>query len=89
MSLIVSLLLAQVTPAAPVVVVAVPKKERKICREQEGTGSRLGGVRECHTATEWKSLQGEIDGRDVNTMMNTKGTNSGASSNGATGGGIR
>lgn len=84
MSLVIALLLAQVAPAGPVVVTAPPKKERKICRELESTGSRLGGVRECHTATEWKSLQGETDGRDVNTMMNVKGLNSGATGDGAT-----
>jgi len=30
--------------------------DKKICRRTETTGSILGGKRQCHTKTEWKSI---------------------------------
>ena len=41
---------ASATTAAP----AKPKKEVKICRTQEITGSRIGGRSVCKTADEWR-----------------------------------
>ncbi|MGH6706057.1 MAG: hypothetical protein ACREB1_04535 [Sphingomicrobium sp.] len=39
------------TPAAQK---ETPKEERKICKREDSTESRLGGKRICMTAEEWK-----------------------------------
>ena len=33
-----------------------PADERKICRKEQSTGSRLGGKRICHTKAEWDEI---------------------------------
>lgn len=43
-----------------------PKPERKICRAVQSTGSILGGKKECHTKSEWRSL----DDRDQSDREN-------------------
>lgn len=42
------------TPA-PAVAAEAPKAERKICRRDATSESRLGGKRICLTAAEWKA----------------------------------
>lgn len=55
-----------------------PVKERKVCKQIAGaTGSRLGGGRECHTASEWKAMQTEVSERALNDLNNVKGYGSG------------
>ena len=68
--------LAAQTPTVTVVA-EQPKKERRICKDVDATGSRLGGARECHTASEWKAQQTVLNERDGNELMNTKGYGSG------------
>lgn len=44
------------TPStAPVAQKETPKEERKICKREGSTESRLGGKRICLTAEEWKA----------------------------------
>ena len=47
----------QSTPAAPA-------SERRICRNEESTSSRLGTRRVCRTAAEWEALTRNTD-RDL------------------------
>ena len=47
-----------VVPAAPA---AKPKKEAKICRTQEITGTRMGGRSVCKTADEWRIEKDEAE----------------------------
>jgi len=56
----------QPTPATP------PAKPKVICEKQEQLGSRLGGVKVCHTKEEWDALRAEAR-RDLelNQRMNT------------------
>lgn len=77
--MILSLLLGLVVQNPQVTVVGEkPAKERKICKQLQGTtGSRMGGSRECHTASQWKAMQSELSERAVNEMMNAKGYNAG------------
>ena len=77
--MIVTLLLGLALQNPQVTVVGdKPVKERKICKQVEGsTGSRLGGARECRTESEWKAMQTELSERDINTMMNTSGQHAG------------
>jgi predicted transglutaminase-like cysteine proteinase len=44
------------TQAAPQAAEA-PKAERKICKREEATESRLGGKRVCLTAQQWRERQ--------------------------------
>lgn len=44
--------------------VAKPKAEKKICRQANTTGTRLGAARTCHTAAEWADI-------DANNAGNT------------------
>lgn len=54
------------TPAAPpAAAVEAPKKERKICRREDATESRLGGKRICLTAAEWQARSGNGDSRGL------------------------
>lgn len=73
LALLVSLAAQDPTPMPA----AKAKSERKICKDLESTGSRLGGARECHTAAQWKALQNQLDGRDINALNNIKGLNAG------------
>ena len=65
------LLLASDTPAAtpPVspapTTAEAPKAERKICRREEATESRLGGKRICLTAAEWQARSNGGDSRGL------------------------
>ena len=53
-------------PAAPAPATAeAPKKERKICRREEATESRLGGKRICLTAAEWQARSAGGDNRGL------------------------
>ena len=36
---------------------------KQICRMIGDTGSRLGRYRACHTAQEWRNLEGEVPGQ--------------------------
>ena len=47
-----------VVPAAPA---AKPKKEAKICRTEEITGTRMGGRSVCKTADEWQLQKQEAE----------------------------
>jgi hypothetical protein len=40
---------------APAAQKETPKEERKICKREDSTESRLGGKRICMTADEWKA----------------------------------
>jgi hypothetical protein len=57
MFLIAAVLLASAQPVADpqaaTPVTPAPKKEKKICRTLNTTGSRLGGDRVCKTKAEW------------------------------------
>jgi hypothetical protein len=63
------LLLASETPAAvapstDVPAAEAPKEEKKICKREGSTESRLGSKRICLTAAEWKARDtGEIEYR--------------------------
>lgn len=46
------------TAAAPAV---KPKKEAKICRTEEITGTRMGGRSVCKTAEEWRLQKDEAE----------------------------
>ncbi|WP_343528687.1 hypothetical protein [Sphingomonas sp.] len=48
--LLLALIGQQAEPAAP------PVKEKKICRVEEKTGSRLGAKRICRTQAEWDAI---------------------------------
>lgn len=52
--------LALIAPAAqtPDAVPEKPKKERRICRGAQETGSRMGGGRVCKTKEEWAKIDG-------------------------------
>lgn len=39
---------------------ATPAPERKICKVQEATSSRLGARRICRTESEWKELDKDV-----------------------------
>ena len=62
------LLLASETPAAAVppteaTVAEAPKEERKICKRETATESRLGSKKVCLTAAQWKARDtGEMRG---------------------------
>jgi hypothetical protein len=52
-------LLVAATPAAALAAepaTEAPKKERKICRMSDETGSRVRPARICHTAAEWRVI---------------------------------
>ena len=51
-----------VVPATPA---ARPKKEAKICRTQEITGTRMGGRSVCKTADQWR-----LEREDAERMLN-------------------
>jgi hypothetical protein len=57
---------AQPTPAA------APAKPKIICEKQDQLGSRLGGLKVCHTKEEWDALRAEAR-RDLeqNQRMST------------------
>lgn len=62
-----ALLLASETPtvttAAQEAPAAAPKEEKKICKREMATESRLGSKRICLTAAEWKARDmGEMRG---------------------------
>ena len=77
--MILTLMLGLVVQDPQVTVVGdKPKKERKICKQVDGgTGSRLGGSRQCLTAAQWNASQAELDARDLNEINNQKGYNAG------------
>ncbi|WP_308516557.1 hypothetical protein [Sphingomonas flavescens] len=53
-------------PAVPPMATdAKPKKEAKICRTQEITGTRMGGRTVCKTTDEWR-----IEKEDAERMLN-------------------
>jgi predicted secreted protein len=52
--LIAATALAGDPPVASAPLPAKPKKEAKICRTQEMTGTRMGGRTVCKTADEWR-----------------------------------
>jgi hypothetical protein len=58
---------AQTAPADPAAAQAEApaKKERKICRYEQATESRLGGKRICKTAAEWKAQDSSVDIRQL------------------------
>ncbi|MGE7206147.1 hypothetical protein ACQKJZ_10765 [Sphingomonas sp. NPDC019816] len=64
-------LAGQQTDPAP-----VPVKEKKICRMQETTGSRLGGKRICKTQAEWDEIAANAR-NDVETATGRLNTASG------------
>jgi hypothetical protein len=47
---------------------AKPKKEKKVCRRLEQTGSILGGRPICHTKSEWAAID-EANGRDADRTL--------------------
>ncbi|WP_314373187.1 hypothetical protein [Sphingomonas paucimobilis] len=53
----------------------VPAKEKKICRVQETTGSRLGAKRICKTQAEWDEIAANArnDVENATTKLNTAG----------------
>lgn len=52
------LFLAQAAPATAIQPAAEgPKAERRICKREESTESRLGGKRVCLTAEQWRERQ--------------------------------
>jgi len=53
----------------------VPAKEKKICRVQETTGSRLGAKRICKTQAEWDEIAANArnDVEKATTKLNTAG----------------
>ena len=52
------------TGAATSAVVEAPKEEKKICKREDATESRLGSKRICLTASQWKARDnGEIEVR--------------------------
>ncbi|WP_294269529.1 hypothetical protein [Sphingomonas yabuuchiae] len=53
-----------------------PAKEKKICRVQETTGSRLGGKRICKTQAEWDEMAANAR-NDVENATNKLNTASG------------
>jgi hypothetical protein len=65
--LIVAATAGATTPKVPVVLAQVnppqsaepAKKERKICRTSYKVGSRVSGVRTCHTKAEWDEFEAE------------------------------
>lgn len=52
--LIAAAALADPAPATPATPSVKPKKEAKICRTEEITGTRMGGRSVCKTAEEWR-----------------------------------
>jgi hypothetical protein len=44
-------------PAPAAVPTANPEDQRRICRNTQATGTRLGGRRICRTAAEWRRSQ--------------------------------
>jgi hypothetical protein len=66
-------LAVQDAPASTPPVSAKPKKERKICRPIETTGTRMGPARECRTAAEWNAMGGNISQRDLDRITRTPG----------------
>lgn len=50
------------TPAATAAPTEVAKVERKICRREMASESRLGAKRTCLTATEWKARDNGVKG---------------------------
>ena len=52
-----------------------PVKEKKICRVQETTGSRLGAKRICKTQAEWDEIAANArnDVENATTKLNTAG----------------
>ncbi|WP_312488487.1 hypothetical protein [Sphingomonas sp.] len=64
-------LAGQQTDPAP-----APVKEKKICRMQETTGSRLGGKRICKTQAEWDEIAANAR-NDVETATGRLNTASG------------
>jgi hypothetical protein len=65
------LLLASETPAAiapstDATAAEAPKEEKKICRREAATESRLGSKKICLTAAQWKARDsGEVEYRRV------------------------
>ena len=52
------------TAEAPAAATEAPKEERKICKREMATESRMGSKRICLTAAEWKARSdGEIEYR--------------------------
>ncbi|HEY5713007.1 MAG TPA: hypothetical protein VIT38_14025 [Allosphingosinicella sp.] len=53
------------------------KAERQICRTFRENGTRLGGYRACHTATEWaelrRQMKANVDGMQTRQAMNGPG----------------
>lgn len=48
-------------------------QERVICREEEVTGTLLGGKRVCHTKRQWDQIERDADGMlDSHTFGNQK-----------------
>lgn len=50
---------AATTPAVASQSAEAPKSERKICKRDRSTESRLGSKRTCLTAAEWKAREGD------------------------------
>lgn len=65
--LLMALTAQQADPTPP------PAKEKKVCRIEEKTGSRLGARRICRTQAEWDAIAADArkDMDDATTRMNT------------------
>ena len=60
---------AQATPPASQ---PAPAKPKMICEKQEILGSRLGGVKVCHTKEEWDALRAQArQDLEQNQRMNS------------------
>jgi len=47
---------------------------KQICRSISDTGSRLGHVRECHTAQEWAELRRQMQ-QNIDRIQNSRAAN--------------
>ena len=55
----------------------MPQSERRICRAERITGSRLGAARACHTEAEWAELRRQTI-QTVSRIQNSRVWNSNA-----------
>ena len=57
---------AAVAPATDATAAEAPKEEKKICKREASTESRLGAKKVCLTAAQWKARDtGEVEYRRV------------------------